>query len=319
MSSNPVAAEAPVTIYRTYDDGYVVRSMRPDDATIVQSWYCGMGIISRHDLNTALQVFPASSRGFYIGEFEGRVVASAVRLPWADDVFYGSYYYVDKPYRTRGFGTRLRDEVAFEHISGRKLCVDAVLGKVADTNRDKFGYKDAWKTGRFICTAKQSYEPTMMACVPIPVVSVDDVAFNKIIEYDNKCFINRNFAPRREFLRRWTQIQDGVTYVALSEANGHVIGYGCRRPAIQSGNHLIGPLYADNRQTAAALISKLCSDVRGDSVTINIWYANEDAVSLMNQFEFVNVFDLLRMHANGDAHEYKPQVFALTSIDVCGF
>jgi len=152
-----VAADSPATVYRTFDDGYTVRSMRLEDAAIVQSWYCGMGVTSRYDLNTALQVFPASMRGFYIGEFEGRVVASIVGLPWADDVCYGSYYYVDKPYRTKGFGTRLRDEVAFEHVAGRKLCVDAVLGKVADTNRAKFGYKDAFKTGRFIAKAQQSY------------------------------------------------------------------------------------------------------------------------------------------------------------------
>lgn len=308
------AGDAPITVYRTFSDGYVVRSMRAADAAIVQRWYCGMGIICRHDLDTALQVFPASMRGFYIGEFEGRVVASAVRLPWGDDVCYGSYYYVDKPYRAKGFGTRLRDEVAFEHVGARKLCVDAVLGRVADTNRAKFGYKDAFKTGRFVVKAQPSYADVSDR---IDVVKAEDVSFDQIIDYDNKCFVSSGFKPRREFLRRWTQISGGATYVVLNE--GRVTGFGCRRPGIVTGNHMVGPLYADNRETAAALLSKLCADVSGDDVTINIWYTNDDALAILRQFEFKHVFDTLRMHANGDPHEFKPQIFAVTSIDVCGF
>ena len=40
---------------------------------------------------------------------------------------------------------------------------------------------------------------------------------------------------------------------------------------------------------------------------------------IVKKFELENVFDVMRMHVNGDAAEYKDQVFCLTSIDVCDF
>jgi len=104
------------------------------------------------------------------------------------------------------------------------------------------------------------------------VLKIDQVDFNKLIEYDNKCFVSQNFKPRRDFLRLWTQIPEGATYVALSDiSEGRIIGYGCRRPALQPFNHELGPLYADSTDIAEALLSKLCSDVPDEILTIKIW------------------------------------------------
>ena len=61
------------TVYRTFDDGYVVRAMTPSDIDIVVGWYSGMGSVSHHDLATALAVFPPGP-GFYIGELDGEVI-----------------------------------------------------------------------------------------------------------------------------------------------------------------------------------------------------------------------------------------------------
>lgn len=139
--------------------------MTPADARQVQTWYEGMGKISHYDLDTCLSIYPRGN-GFYIGEFNGEVVSSAIRIPWADHVFYGSYYYVDPKYRGKGFGTRLRDEVARAYVGDSILCVDAVAGKVAKTNEQKFGYSTAFTTSRFHGIAKRDvgvvYEGTIV-------------------------------------------------------------------------------------------------------------------------------------------------------------
>ncbi len=83
------------------------------DDNYVKSWfhrYKGMGIISKADLDVCLAVYPPGP-GFYVGELDGEVVASAIRIPWGNGVYYGSYYYVAGKCRGKGYGTRLRDQV----------------------------------------------------------------------------------------------------------------------------------------------------------------------------------------------------------------
>lgn len=48
-------------------------------------------------------------------------------------------------------------------------------------------------------------------------------------------------------------------------------------------------------------------------------YPNEEAVNMVKKFGMTKVFDVNRMHINGDPKELKETVFGLTSIDVCGF
>ena len=107
-----------------------------------------------------------------------------------------------------------------------------------------------------------------------------DVDFDKLIAFDNKCFISSDNPIRREFLRLWTSIPDGVTYVALSSpstsgdgsgSGGDVIGFGCCRPCIQPDSHQVGPLYAESGAVAEALLQRLCADVTGKDITVNIW------------------------------------------------
>ena len=170
MTSVPAAGEAPITVYRTYDDSFIVRSMRSEDSAIVQRWFTDYGItISQLDLDITLSVFPASLKGFYIGEYQGQVVASAVRVPWGDNICYGSYYYVEKEFRTLGFATRLINEVAREHVGDRILCIDAVEGKVAEYNVEKFGHSVAFKTSRFKCTATSSFSLIEASAKILPV------------------------------------------------------------------------------------------------------------------------------------------------------
>lgn len=102
-------------------------------------------------------------------------------------------------------------------------------------------------------------------------LQVSSVSFEDLINYDNKVFLSANMPQRRAFLEKWTVIPDGATYVA-KDSSGKIVGYGCRRPAVQDGHHLVGPLYADNAAIAENILQKLCEEVAGDNVTINCWY-----------------------------------------------
>jgi hypothetical protein len=83
ISANDVtscsAADAPLTVYRRYDDGFEVRAMTVDDIQHIVKFYVNLGVVvCRSDLETALKSFPATERGFYVGTIDDRVAGAFV-------------------------------------------------------------------------------------------------------------------------------------------------------------------------------------------------------------------------------------------------
>ncbi|ELT90024.1 hypothetical protein CAPTEDRAFT_19685 [Capitella teleta] len=301
-------------IYQEWEDGFVVRRMRADDAKIVQRWYGALNPTAC-DLDIALACYPAEEKGFYIGEYQGEIVASAIRIPVCEGVYYGSYYYVEEKWRGKGFGRRLRDEVAAAHVGNNVLCIDA--HDDLETMNQRKGYTNGFKVVLYKGAPKRLLrEPP----AGLMINQVSDVDFNKVIEYDNECFVGPNSPYRRAFLERWFAIPGGKSLTALDK-NGQVIGLGCRRPALEGPHHLIGPLYAKDLDTAHTLIQILTADldVDKDTIWLSICEPNEDAKQMVKDLQLQDDIHMLRMHLNGDPKEFKKQVFALTSIDVCGF
>jgi len=94
--------------------------------------------------------------------------------------------------------------------------------------------------------------------------------FDRLMHYDNKCFVRPGSEWRRKFILHWLKIPSGRAVVAVSH-QGDVIGYGCRRP---SGNkaqhHHIGPLYADTYDIAWDLIHSLTDDIIGHTIQLTV-------------------------------------------------
>jgi GNAT superfamily N-acetyltransferase len=147
----------PIVYQRFEDADYIVRAMTPEDVPVLYAYFREDNyVIPKHDLDIALKVFPSNLKGFYIGEYQGEIVASAVHIPWAlgsPMIYFASSYYVVPEYRGRGFGTMLRDQVARRHVGDNILCEDTAVGKTADNNEAKYGYKKMWDTGRYEGTA----------------------------------------------------------------------------------------------------------------------------------------------------------------------
>ena len=98
----------------------------------------------------------------------------------------------------------------------------------------------------------------------------DEVDFEDVFEYDNTCFIGKNNPVRKAFLQKWINLPGGAAVVARNR-DGHVTGLGCRRPCMDETFHMIGPLYADDRETAEVLFQELCRGIAGQQFYINTW------------------------------------------------
>jgi len=71
-------------------------------------------------------------------------------------------------------------------------------------------------------------------------------------------------------MSRWLKIPGGRAVVAVSR-QGDVLGYGCRRPAVNKAeHHHIGPLYADSYDVASDLIHALVEDVPGHTIQLTV-------------------------------------------------
>ena len=172
-----ISGDIDVAVYKIFKDGYVVRGMREEDVKQVQTWYTELNSnsVPVDDLYLAQSIF-SGRPGCYIGEYQGKVVASCVRLDWGNKTYYGSMYYVAEEFRGRGFGTRLRDEVAYGHVreAGGIVCVDSVMGKVVENNTNKYGYKSSWVTTRYGGVAKDNWNSSFDGTiVHVSLLSID--------------------------------------------------------------------------------------------------------------------------------------------------
>ena len=99
-------------------------------------------------------------------------------------------------------------------------------------------------------------------------MQADHVPFQKIIDFDNNCFISVNNLMRRQFLKRWMAMKGAVTYVALDKTNV-VIGYAIRVPENSLlSDYDVGPWYACDALVAESLLCRHLNDVIGSNVNL---------------------------------------------------
>ena len=94
--------------------------------------------------------------------------------------------------------------------------------------------------------------------------------FDRLMSYDNKCFIRPGSAWRHAFISQWFKMPGGRAVMAVDQ-QGDVIGYACRRPSVSKAeHHHIGPLYADSYDIAWDLIHALTDDVIGQTLQLTV-------------------------------------------------
>ena len=96
------------------------------------------------------------------------------------------------------------------------------------------------------------------------------IPFRAVMSYDDKHFITPGSSIRHHFMRELIRISDGKSLVAM-DTEGCVIGFGCRRPCVPSGGHLVGPLYADSPDVALSLLKALCREIVGEVIIVTVW------------------------------------------------
>jgi len=76
-----------------------------------------------------------------------------------------------------------------------------------------------------------------------------------------------------------------------------LIGYGVLRPS--KDGYLVGPLFADNKETAEEILSGLQSYIPDQDVSMDIFECNEDVKEIMMKHGWTHYSTYSRMYARG--------------------
>src|SRR5262245_56610755 len=215
-----------------------IRPMRPDDVALAIDWAAAEGW--NPGLAEATCYATPDPDGFLIGELDGVPAATISCVNYDANFAFLGFYIVRQGLRGRGYGLSLW-HAAMAHAGGRVVGLDGVVAQ--QENYRKSGFQLAYANIRYggMVAIANRVSPDLVALseVPLATVAADDSSVFP--------------APRPAFLRAWIDAPGHVGRALLRD--GRLAAWGVMRPCRKG--HKIGPLVADDRAGAEAVLSAL--------------------------------------------------------------
>jgi uncharacterized protein (DUF433 family) len=201
--------------------------------------------------------------------------------------------------RGRGYGLRTW-RAAIARAGSRSIGLDGVVTQ--QENYRKSGFALAHRNIRFGGT------PAVPLASPQGLVSLADIPFVAIEADDARVFP----APRPSFLRAWIDPRRHLGRALVRD--GRLAAWGVIRPCRKG--HKIGPLVADDRQGAEAVLAALIACAGGGEVFLDVAEPNRDAVALAQAFGLEPVFETARMYTGAIRPVALSRIFGITTFEL---
>ena len=273
-----------------------IRAMRPDEIALAADWAAAEGW--NPGLADAACFATVDPSGFLIGEIDGAPAATVSCVNYDDRFAFLGFYIVRPDLRGRGHGLRIW-KAAMAHAGARTVGLDGVVAQ--QDNYRKSGFRLAYPNVRYGGTVAP-------AAVPAEMVPLADIAFASLEADDATVFP----APRRAFLRAWFDTPGHLGRAFVRD--GRLAGWGVIRPC-RSGAK-IGPLVADERAAAEAVLSALISAHGGGEVFLDVPSVNREAVALAQDHGLAPVFETARMYTGPIRPLRCERVFGVTTFEL---
>ena len=238
--------------------------------------------------------------GFFIGEIDGAPAATVSCVNYGASFSFLGFYMVREDLRGRGYGLRIWN-AAIAHAGGRVIGLDGVMAQ--QDNYRKSGFRarlrqcPLWRHG---CRARDAPQADVIALCDVPLAAV---------EADDATVFP---APRPAFLRAWIGAAGHVGCAIVRD--GRLAGWGVIRPCRKGFK--IGPLVADDRATAEAVLSALLARVGGGEIFLDVPGINREAIALAQDFGLAPVFETARMYTGAISPLRLERVFGVTSFEL---
>jgi GNAT superfamily N-acetyltransferase len=248
-------------------------------------------------LDDAERFLHADPQSFLAAELEGEIVATVSCVLYADSYAFIGFYIVRSGLRGRGIGSPMFDR-ALERASGRIVGLDGVPEQQAYYERR--GFVPAHRNVRWHTTGGGAR--------PNGPIELSSVPFEELLSFDSAVF----GSERERFLRTWIERPPGHALAWLED--GELAGYGVLRRCRVGAK--IGPLFADDEEVAATLMSGLLAAADpGTDVFIDMPAANPRTSALRAERPMDASFETVRMYRNGRPPEDVHRVFGITTFE----
>jgi hypothetical protein len=274
-----------------------IRRMRPDEISIAVDWAAAEGW--NPGLADAACFSTVDPDGFLIGELDGAPAATISCINYGASFAFLGFYIVRKDVRGCGYGLHIWN-AALAHAGARVIGLDGVPAQ--QQNCKKAGFKLAYANIRFggmaVAPDGQRDRVIALAEVPLALVSADDATVFP--------------GPRAAFLRAWIGSPGHIGRAIVRD--GRLVAWGLMRPC-RKGNK-IGPLVADDRNAAEALLGALLAGADTGEIFIDIPSLNRDAIALAQDLRLAPVFETARMYTGAIPPLQVERVFGVTTLEL---
>ncbi len=242
--------------------------------------------------------YEADPEGFIIAEIEGKPVGCASAVAYDNEFGFFGLYVVKPEFQKKGIGMKLTEK-CLEHMGDRNIGLDGVV-----ENETK--YQNVMKFRSSYSNLR--YEGRGGGEIPEGLVKVSKVPFEKLLEYDRRMFP----APRPGFLKKWITQPDSYAFAALKA--GALKGYGVIRKC--RVGYKIGPLFADDLDTAEKIFRALKASVPEETIYLDIPESNKKAMEIAKKYHMSVMFRTIRMYSQKEPDIELDKVYGVTSFEL---
>jgi GNAT superfamily N-acetyltransferase len=274
-----------------------VRAMRPEEIAIALDWAAAEGW--NPGLADAACFASVDRDGFLIGELNGTAAATISCLNYDGRFAFLGFYIVRADLRGRGYGLRIWN-AAIARAGGRTIGLDGVVAQ--QDNYRKSGFRLAYANIRY------GGRVGPLAAPAVAIVPLTEVPFAALEADDARVFP----APRAAFLRAWIRAPGHIGRALVRD--GNLAAWGVIRPCRRG--HKIGPLVADDRATAEAVLAALIAAAGAEDVFLDVPSVNADALALAQDLDLAPVFETARMYTGAIRPLQLERVFGVTTFEL---
>jgi len=242
--------------------------------------------------------YEADHEGFFIAEVEGKPIGCASAVAYDDSFGFFGLYVVKPEFRKKGIGMKLTEK-CLEYLEDRNIGLDGVV-----ENEKKYQqvmkFRSSYSNLRF--------EGRGGGKVPDGLVKISKVPFERLLAYDRKMFP----APRSGFLEKWVNQPDSSAFAALEK--GDLKGYGVIRKC-RTG-YKIGPLFADDQDTAEKIFRALKASVPEETIYLDVPEPNKKAMEIAKKYHMNVMFKTIRMYSRKEPDIELDGVYGVTSFEL---